>query len=365
MINQDRDYLEKRWREWWNRENEDRPLISVFALKRGAKPFEDRYGGTLAEKWQDEEYVLKREIHAFENTFFGGEAFPAFNPNLGPDIYGAVWGGCGIEFGETTSWSLHRDAAEIERGMRFAFDNTNRWWQKIVSMTRAALAEANGRYLVGVTDIHTGMDALTSLYGPDTVCMAMYDAPEAVQDLLKQSREASSRIFAESFALTRGTQQGTTNWMQIWHPDAEWYVTSCDFSCLISAGDFEEYVAPTVEHELNMLGASVYHLDGVAALRHLDRLLRFERLNGIQWVYGAGQPTARAWKEVLQKIQRAGKNIQIQVVPSDVEEVCSFLRPEGVHFTCWVESEEEAKRVLETAQKSCLRKITPVGVDLP
>ena len=63
--------------------------------------------------------------------------------------------------------------------------------------------------------------------------------------------------------------------------------------------------------ELDWLPASMYHLDGPGALRHLDRLLQMDKLKGVQWVYGAGQPSARYWLDVLKKIQAAGKNIQV------------------------------------------------------
>ena len=37
MINQNMDYLEKRWLEYWNKENHDRPIMSVTAPKKNAK----------------------------------------------------------------------------------------------------------------------------------------------------------------------------------------------------------------------------------------------------------------------------------------------------------------------------------------
>lgn len=87
MINQDYEYVKKRWRQWWKRENEDRPLVSIVAPKN-RKRYPEPKGGTLKEKWEDIEYIVKRETFYYENTYYGGESFPMFNPNLGPDIYG-------------------------------------------------------------------------------------------------------------------------------------------------------------------------------------------------------------------------------------------------------------------------------------
>lgn len=351
MINQDYDKVKECWRQWWNKENADRPLVSVFGRKKNAKPFVDTHKGTLKEKWEDMEYVLKRELYSFENTYYGGEAYPVVNPNLGPDIYGAILGDCNIEYGDVTSWAIH-NVESFEEAAEYRFDEHNRWMQKVMSMTKYAMAEADERYLVGVTDLHSGMDALTSLRGPAELCMDLYDCRDVIKKKLDESRLVYDRVLQELFAVTEAKQEGYTNWMRIWHPDKKWFVTCCDFACLISQDDFGELIEPTIRHELDVLQASVYHLDGPGALKHLDTLCNMEKLNGIQWVPGAGQPTARAWKDVLQKIQQAGKNIQIDIVPDDIEELASFLRPEGVHFVYYAADDEEAQAVVKRVEKA-------------
>lgn len=59
---------------------------------------------------------------------------------------------------------------------------------------------------------------------------------------------------------------------------------------MISTQMYEELVVGELLEELDFLDASIYHLDGPDALKHLDRLLAIDKLKGIQWVYGAGQP---------------------------------------------------------------------------
>lgn len=361
MINQDYDYVKRRWREWWKRENEDRPLVSVVAPKNG-KIFPEKYENDVAGRWQDIEYVVEREKFYCENTYYGGESFPMFNPNLGPDIYGAILGDCDIEFAEQTSWSKHLEKPELEDCPPFAFDENNRWWKKIKAMTEYAVEKADGGFLVGVTDLHTGLDAITSLYGPERVCTAMYDCPEKLKELLASSEKVAERIFSELFAVTRRRQEGTMNWSQIWDPDGNYYIASCDFACLISENAFSEYIEPTTQREIEMLDSSIFHLDGTGALRHLDKLLKMEKLGGVQWVYGEGQPTARAWRNVVEKIQNAGKNLQINVMPEEIEEVCSFVKPEGAHFCIWTPDEAAAKSVLKRVEKCYLKGVCSVGL---
>lgn len=132
--------------------------------------------------------------------------------------------------------------------------------------------------------------------------------------------------------------------------------TSSDFSCLVSEADFEEFIIPELMEEINFLDASIYHLDGPGALRHLDRLLKIEKLKGIQWVYGAGQPTARYWIDILKKIQDTGKLIHISIEPSDLKPLCEALKPEGVYFICNCTSESEAKDMIKFAEKFYFNK---------
>ena len=79
------DKIRKRYLEYWAMENHDRPLVSIRAprAKQEKKP-ESRHT-SLKERWMDTEYIIKSSNWEMRNTYYGGEAFPALNPNLGPD----------------------------------------------------------------------------------------------------------------------------------------------------------------------------------------------------------------------------------------------------------------------------------------
>ena len=120
--------------------------------------------------------------------------------------------------------------------------------------------------------------------------------------------------------------------------------------------DYMNYLTdPTVAgellEELDFLDASIYHLDGPDALKHLDRLLAIDKLKGIQWVYGAGQPTASHWIPVLKKIQDAGKMIQIDVVPEELDIMLENLKPEGVMYTINARTEEEGRALMKKVER--------------
>jgi len=348
------DLLKRRYTAYWNRENHDRPLICACAPAERLLP-DIAPPASIAERWENVEYVIESARRGIENTYYGGEAVPVFNPNLGPDILGAI-AGCGLEYGRDTSWAVHC-VKDWGTHPALIFDENNRWWKKIEELTNAAVEDSRGDYLVGITDLHPGTDGLVSLRGPEALCYDLIDCAEHINPRIHQMFDIYKEVLTRLEAIISPKQEGSTNWMEVWHPNERWYVAGSDFSCMISEDAFEEYVVPGLLGELKFNGNSIYHLDGPGALRHVDRILELPGVNGIQWVYGAGQPSARHWVELLKKIQNAGKLIHIQCEPDDVEPLCSELNPEGVLLKiddC--KNREEVERLVSLAEKASKRR---------
>lgn len=348
MINIDNfDRIEQRYREYWAKENHDRPLMDIRAYRYDYRTKIPSYPGTLKERWLDTEYVIKKERAVLEATCFLGEAYPLVNPNLGPDVFGAYFG-CGIEFGEDTSWA-NRHFEKIEDVDCSGINPDNFWLKKTVELTEAMVSDSRGDYLVGITDIHPGMDGLVSLRGPENLCFDLFEEPELVKEKSFQMCERFKEVYTLLNGIIQKGQKGNSNWMGIYHPEG-WYVTSCDFMGMISEEMYQEFVEPELKEEISFLKNTIFHLDGPGALRHLDNLLKLPDLDGIQWVYGAGQPTAAHWIPVLKKIQDAGKRIHIDIVPSDLPLLLENLKPEGVLYRVNCNSVEEAEAVMKMAE---------------
>lgn len=342
------DKIKERYQEYWAKENHDRPLMDIRAFKYDYRTKIKDYPGSLKERWMDTEYVLKKERAILKASYFAGEAYPLMNPNLGPDVFGAYFG-CGLSFGEDTSWAKNHFSS-IEEVECSVLDRENVWLKKTVELTKAMLDDCKGDYLVGITDIHPGMDGLVSLRGPEALCFDLYEDPETVKRKNFQLFDRFKEVYTLLNEILLEKQEGNSNWMGIYHPQG-WYVTSCDFMGMISDEMYLEFVEPELRKEIAFLKNTVFHLDGPGALRHLDRLLQIEELDGIQWVYGAGQPTAAYWIPVLKKIQNAGKMIHIDIVPSDLPVLLEHLRPEGVLYRVNCSSKEEADALLRMAEE--------------
>lgn len=349
----DFDKLAKRYELLWNKENHDRPLITLFAPRENIdwsgfpKAPED-----VRKRWTDAEFLIRRHRFYMQNTtLYLGEAFPQTWVNLGPDILGAICG-CEIEFGEDTSWAVHTFGEGDLAKKDIRFDPENKWFRALCELTQAFVEDSKGEYVVGVTDLHSGLDGITSLRGPENVCLDLFDSAEEVKKANFQICEVFKQVYESQYSAVTKYLPYTTNWMNIFSADRE-YVTSCDFSCLISKDMYSEFVLPELLQELEFLDSSIYHLDGVAALTHLDTLCSLPALKGIQWVPGSGQKPMREWIDVLQKIQNSGKMIDITVEPEDVKILCEHLDPEGVMMHCTVRSREEGENLLKLMEKTC------------
>ena len=117
---------------------------------------------------------------------------------------------------------------------------------------------------------------------------------------------------------------------------------------------------PTDEELWTAVDYSLYHLDGPDAIRHLPRVLEIESLDCVQWIHGAGQPSAGHWLDLLQAVQAAGKSVQVYYGPTHGEEadpgeelktLCRELDPDRLFFWAAVDSTEEADRLVELGRQ--------------
>ena len=344
------EQIQKRYEAFWALENHDRPLLNITAPKKNRTKLLESKHKTLKDRWTDTEFVIQNGNLQMQNTVYAGEAFPMLWPNLGPDVFASLYG-TEMIFGEDTAWAVpFLSDEDVEQGPAFTLDRNGAYYQKLMEMTKAIAEDAKDKYIVGITDLHPGADGLVSMRGPENLCYDTIDHPEFIQKGTMALLKGFQEICDELYTITTQYQRGSANWSGIWHP-GKWYVTSCDFCCMISEDMFEDLIAPELELELDYLDANIYHMDGPGAIKHLDRLLNLKKLQGIQWVPGAGQPSASYWLPMLRKIQDSGRMIQVNVELDELETMLKHLRPEGVFYNLSCRDEEEAAEVLKFAEK--------------
>lgn len=342
----------KRFEYWWNGEILDRVVLQVTAKRKTPIPYSKIIlePENVVDKWINPEYVIFKNEKVFSETFFGGESYPNLWINLGPGIM-ATYIGSEPSFDERTVWfnPIYNNWNEF-KGIKY--DPNNKWWNITKKLTEEALNNMNNKYLVGITDIGGITDIVASLRDNNNLLFDLIDYPEKVKEISNEVAKLWFFYFNELEKLLSKKMEGMSAWMGIWSP-TNWYPIQCDFSAMISPRMFEEFVLPYLTEQCNKLDHTIYHWDGTGQLPHLDLLLSIKRLDGIQWVPGAGKPHSghSTWFPVLKKIQDAKKLLVLQGVPcEDVENIINNLSPKGLLISTSVDTEEEAKELIKLAQ---------------
>lgn len=325
-----------RFEAWWDCAVTDRPPVSL-AFPRPAEEQQPSPRGAharLRDRWMDADFVAACEETRLRNTIHFADSLPIAWPNLGPEIFAALYG-CELEFGETTVWSrpiLQADGDLACPDLRPDPDNV--YSRKILELTDRLIEAARGRFLVGYTDLHGGADALAALRDPQALLVDTLERPDDVRSLCDRITTDFLGLYDLYHEKLAAAGMPSTTWLPA-VCRGRLHVPSCDFSCMISEASFEDLFLPGIVRECRAMDRCIYHLDGPDALRHLDRLLEVPEIRAIQWVPGAGHDSWKEWVGVYRRIQDCGKALQILAVPAgELDDLFRALRPEGV----WISS---------------------------
>jgi len=333
---------QQRLRAYWQGEIIDRACVSVQTPKDGAAPLKRSL--IVAD-----DFDLLKAIESFEawadGMFFGGETMPALMPNYGPDQWAGFLNAKMTLAPELdTSWvkPLLNNWGETPE---LAIDPDNLWWKAIVDLTRLAARRGEGKFILSTIDTHSNLDCLSALRGPSQLCVDLIENPGAVLKALRQVDALYEFVYDAIYQAGGMDKYGSTSWLDMWSEDRTQAV-QCDFAYMISQEHFRRFALPSLEHEISCLDYAVYHMDGRGQIRHLDDLLSLP-MHTIQWVPGAGQAPASAWIDMLKKIQKSGKAVQVLTTVDELKVLYPQLAPEKTYY--WVlncPSESEARTLL-------------------
>jgi 5-methyltetrahydrofolate--homocysteine methyltransferase len=281
-----------------------------------------------------------------------GDLIPHVCPDHGPDQFGA-WMGSELKFSPDntlTNWAAPV-LKDWESFLPVGLKEDNPVWQSVIKYSELLKKRGEGKYLVGVADLHSHMDAFSALRHPDALCMDLYDEPELVKQGLVQARAMYQPIYEKLYAVGGMSKEtGTIGWLPLWC-EGKTAAVQCDFSVFIGNDMWREFVLPGVAEEVNYLDHCFYHLDGAQQLIHLDDLLAIPHLDGIQWVPGAGQPEmfSHCWRDVLKKVLNAGKKV---IVYGDmdldvVKDVHNDIGAQGVVYDIWGQTYDEIQAIIK------------------
>ncbi len=360
LFKEDWDKCKERFDAFWEGEMIDRCCIAIYAPRR--KPVDSKYelreARDLIEKWTDSEFLMNQAMHYFSNTYFGGEAFPLHWVNLGPGV-AASFIGASYVLAEDTVWFDRNPIIHDWNNMpEIRFDENSEMWKIVYGITEDFLEKAKGNYFVGITDLGGNLDIAASLRGTQNLLLDIYDNPEGVKSLVNKIDEIWFSCYSKLQELINKYMEGTSAWMGLWCRQ-RWYPLQCDFSAMLSPAMFEEFVKPSLSREAEFLDKSIYHLDGPGEIPHLDHLLDIDRLTGIQWTPGAGNPNVcdEKWYPMYKRIQEKGKNlVLLGAEPGNVEKLLDNLSPKGLYISTWCETEDDCRELLKIVEKRSIRR---------
>jgi 5-methyltetrahydrofolate--homocysteine methyltransferase len=182
--------------------------------------------------------------------------------------------------------------------------------------------------LVATTDLGGNLDILASLRGAEKLLLDLTDNPDEVARLVNEITPLWLRYYDELYAITSSVGRGNACWGPCWSP-GKGYMLQSDFSYMISPRMFKRFVQPDLVTCCEHLEYGFYHLDGVGQIPHVDQMLSIERLRGIQWQPGDGQPKGDQWLDLLQRFLDGGKLCQIYVTREGARTVKRALGGQG------------------------------------
>lgn len=346
---QDWEKAKERLEALWQNEIIDRCCVAVLAPRHGKFSEEElppKNEDELFKYYTDGEWLLKRHTRVFENTYFGGEAFPCIWPNFGTAGHAKYFKRSKFRFAKDTVWftpSIYNWEKD-----KLEYDPESEIFTLEKKTMEYLAKEGKGKFFVTMPDNCGIIDALAHLRGSDKLLLDLLDNPHKVIASLRVILEAYKASSEELFRIIQeNNENGSAHgWMYTWAKGRHAQL-QVDFSVMISPEMFEEFALPELEEVTDWLDYSIYHLDGQEQIRHLEMILSVKKLNMIQWTPVAGQPLTSNFIHIFKRIQKAGKGLVLFPEKKEIETILTELSPKGLYLIIRdAESENEAKNII-------------------
>jgi hypothetical protein len=340
----------KRYTNWWNNKG---LIISMWEhLEKEGMPYENvmkpEPAKDLNQLWFDPVWRAKNLHYQLSRSSFMADILPVANTQLGPGSLGAILG-AELDGGEDTIWIKHNN----DFNDQIVFDENNKWWKLHLDLLRECKKLSGGKYFVGCPDLIEGLDTLASLKGPENVCMDMLMQPEVLEEQLRQINQVYFKVFDQIYDIIREGNEMAFCYFSIWGPGKVSKLQS-DISVMISEDDYRRFVQPYIREQAQKIDYTLYHLDGVDAIRHLDAILEIDELNAIQWTPGVGEPQGGdpQWYDLYRKILAKGKSIMpCWVEINELKPLLDNVGADGLNVLMHFKTEKDIEAALKIADE--------------
>ena len=340
----------QRYINWWNHKGivlnmweHFQEGVTPHADIPAPKPYQD-----LNQRWFDPEWRAEYLDWYVAHSSLKADMLPVANTQLGPGSLAAILGGV-FEGGEDTIW-IHPNPHFTDD---ITFDPNHPNYLLHKNLLRACKQKAQGHYYVGMPDLMEGLDVLAALKGTDKVLLDTVMQPEVLEQQMQQINDIYFRVFDELYDIIREGDEMAFCYFSAWAPDKMTKLQS-DISTMISVDDYRRFVQPFIREQCQKIPYTLYHLDGVGAMHHLDALLEIDELNAIQWTPGVGEPQGGSpkWYDLYRRILAAGKSIMACWVTLDeLRPLLDAIGGDGVHIEMDFHNEQEVEQALRIVEE--------------
>lgn len=372
----------EKFRNYWAHKNTGRPLMCVIARRPEVEQYSDGTpveGGYLdqicqgkyynmpeelkwkdmEEKYQNPQRIVDRYRYFCQTHAFLGESFPNLNIDFGPGSL-ASYLGSEIGFKEDTVW-FNKCLDGWDGVPKLTFDPENKWFKKHLQLAKDCQALAGDDFYVDMPDLMENIDVLASLRGAQDILFDLLDEPEMIGERIQEVTDIYYEYYDRFYDVIKDEEGGNAYTVfQIWGPGRT-VKLQCDFSAMMSPEDFRKYIQPSLRSQSENVDHVLYHLDGPAAIKHMDALMEIEGIDALQWTSGDAGPdgTLPDWDVIYDKAIAAGKSIWVKVYSGEFEDwirnVDRIVNKYGSHslFLLFPEmSMEQAAYLLDYADRN-------------
>jgi 5-methyltetrahydrofolate--homocysteine methyltransferase len=292
----------------------------------------------------DIDTLIERALAFAEGTYWGGDAIPQWFLSFGPDELAAFCGG-------TLSWSADSPdtnwsapfVEDWEAAFPLCLQQDHPLWQRLLTLYRRGAERMAGKMLLTPPDLHSNMDLLTAMRGPERLLMDLVDTPELVDRAMDDARAIFREIWA---AVREAGRMDELGFCQNFYSMEGAAMLQCDFSCMISPAMYRRWVLPALEEEADLVRHATYHWDGPGALVHEESVFNNQGLYALSYVPGAGQGSHVEHLDLLKRMQAAGKVAHVGGTVDEIKYLHHELRHDRVVYFASVSSPDEAEALL-------------------
>ena len=340
----------KRYINWWNHKGIVLKMWEHF--QEVVKPHADipmpPTPRDLNQKCFDPEWRADYLDWYVAHSSLMADMLPVANTQLGPGSLAAILGGV-FEGGEDTIW-IHPNP-NYSDDIVFNPNHPNYLLHK--DLLKACKRKAQGHYYVGMPDLMEGLDVLAAIKGTDQVLLDTVMQPEMLEHQMQQINDIYFQVFDELYDIIREGDEMAFCYFSSWAPGKMSKLQS-DISTMISVDDYRRFVQPFIREQCQKIDYTLYHLDGVGAMHHLDALLEIKELNAIQWTPGVGEPQGGSpkWYDLYKKILAHGKSIMACWVTLDeLRPLLDNIGGDGVHLEMDFHNEQEVEQAIRIIEE--------------